>query len=174
MQRIIPVGLGLAVFLLAACVAQLTGTPVPDTLKPEGQHLSERVAAKGVQIYECRTAANTPGGAQWVFVAPEAELIDARGAIAGKHYAGPHWESLDGSKIVGSVKARADVARADAIPWLLLSARSVGGPGRFANVTAVQRIHTVGGVAPTRPCDSSAIGAAERVPYTADYLLYAS
>ncbi len=74
--------------------------------------------------------------AQWAFVAPEAELLDARGAIAGTHYAGPHWESRDGSKIVGSVTARADAPRADAIPWLLLSTRSVGGPGRFANVTA--------------------------------------
>lgn len=172
MERFTAICLGLAVFLLAACAAQLTGSPVPDTLKPEGQRLSERVAATGVQIYECRATANA--AAQWVFVAPEAELIDARGVVTGKHYAGPHWESLDGSKIVGSVKARADAPRPDAIPWLLLSARSVGGPGRFANVTAVQRIHTVGGLAPSRPCDSAALGATERVPYSADYLLYAS
>jgi len=172
MERLTSICLGLAVFLLAACAAQFAGSPVPDTLKPEGQRLSERVAAKGVQIYECRAAANA--AAQWVFVAPEAELIDARGVVTGKHYAGPHWESLDGSKIVGSVKARADAPRADAIPWLLLSARSVGGPGRFANVTAVQRIHTVGGLAPSRPCDQTTLGATERVPYSADYLLYAS
>ena len=172
MERFTAICLGLAVFLLAACVAQLAGSPVPATLKPEGQRLSERVAAKGVQIYECRANANA--AAQWVFVAPEAELIDARGMVTGKHYAGPHWESLDGSKIVGSVKARADAPRADAIPWLLLSARSVGGPGRFANVTAVQRIHTVGGLAPSRTCDSATLGATERVPYSADYLLYAS
>lgn len=172
MERFTAICLGLAVFLLAACVAQLTGSPVPDTLKPEGQRLSERVAAKGVQIYECRATGNA--AAQWVFVAPEAELLDARGVVTGKHYAGPHWESLDGSKVVGSVKARADAPRADAIPWLLLSARSVGGPGRFANVTAVQRIHTVGGLAPSRPCDSATLGATERVPYSADYLLYAS
>ena len=44
------------------------------------------------------------------------------------------------------MKARADAPQASAIPWLLLSAKSVGGPGRFANVTSVQRIHTVGGL----------------------------
>ena len=174
MRRILAIQLALAILLLAACAAQLGGTPLPDTLKPEGQRLTGRVAARGVQIYECRATPNSPGGASWVFVAPDAELFDARGAVAGRHYAGPHWESLDGSRIVGSVKARADAPRADAIPWLLLSARSVGGPGRLANVTAVQRIHTVGGVAPTRPCDGASIGASERVPYTADYLLYAS
>jgi len=174
MERMTPVLLATSVLLLAACAARLTGTPVPAALDPAGQRLSERVAAKGVQIYECRAKPGAPDAAQWVFVAPEAELLDARGSIAGTHYAGPHWESRDGSKIVGSVTARADAPRSDSIPWLLLSTRSVGGPGRFANVTAVQRIHTVGGLAPSRPCDGSMLGVTERVPYTADYLLYAS
>ena len=176
MKRVTSVGLGLAALLLAACAAQPGSEPLPPALNAEGQHLTERVAARGVQIYHCRVPANAAANApaQWVFVAPEAELIDARGVVTGRHYAGPHWESSDGSKILGSVKARADAPRADAIPWLLLSARSVGGPGRFANVTAVQRIHTAGGLAPSRPCDGAAIGATERVPYTADYLLYAS
>jgi hypothetical protein len=174
MERLTPVLLATSLLLLAACAARLTGTPVPAALEPAGQRLTERVAAKGVQVYQCRVAAGAPGGAQWAFVAPEAELLDARGVITGTHYAGPHWEARDGSKIVGSVTARAEAPRADAIPWLLLSTRSVGGPGRFANVTAVQRIHTVGGLAPSRPCDSAAIGSTERVPYTADYLLYAS
>jgi hypothetical protein len=154
--------------VLAAC------TSVPTALKPEGhQRLAERVAARGVQIYECRALPNA-AGAQWAFVAPEAELLDGRGVVTGKHYAGPHWESLDGSKIVGAVKARVDAPQAGAIPWLLLSARSVGGPGRFAGVTSVQRIHTVGGQAPATACDASRLGAIERVPYRADYVLYSS
>jgi len=169
MNRFTPVCLATSMLVLAAC------TGVPATLKPEGpQRLAERVAARGVQIYECRAQPNAAGGAQWAFVAPEAELLDARGAVTGKHYAGPHWESLDGSKIVGAVKARADAPQADAIPWLLLSAKSVGGPGRFANVTSVQRIHTVGGIAPAKACDGSTLGAIERVPYRADYVLYSS
>jgi hypothetical protein len=32
-------------------------------------------------------------------VAPEADLFDARGNRIGRHYAGPHWRSTDGSKI---------------------------------------------------------------------------
>ena len=168
-------------FLLAALVAgcaslQSPGTAVqvPDKLKPGAyESLAMIVPAKGVQIYECRALPNA-AGASWAFVAPEADLLDARGAVTGKHYAGPHWDALDGSKIVGAVKARADAPQATAIPWLLLSAKSVGGQGRFANVTSVQRIHTAGGLAPTKPCDASTLGAIERVPYSADYLFFAS
>lgn len=168
MDRLTPVCLAASMLVLAAC------TGVPATLKPEGQqHATERVAARGVQIYECRALPNA-AGASWVFVAPEAELLDARGNVTGKHYAGPHWEALDGSKVVGAVKARSDAPQAGAIPWLLLSAKSVGGPGRYAGVTSVQRIHTVGGMAPAKPCDSSTLGAVERVPYTADYVLFSS
>ena len=79
--------------MLVACTGPLGSTAVPATLKPEGQRLTERVGARGVQIYECRALPNAAGGAQWVFVAPEAELLDARGAVTGKHYAGPHWEA---------------------------------------------------------------------------------
>jgi hypothetical protein len=169
-----PLCLAAATLTVAACMGSLNGARVPSTLQPEVGRLTDRVAARGVQIYECRAMPNAAGGAHWVFVAPEAELLDARGAITGKHYAGPHWEALDGSKVVGAVKARADAPKADAIPWLLLSAKSVGAPGRFAAVTSVQRIHTVGGMAPAKPCDSSMLGQTERVPYTADYLLFAS
>jgi hypothetical protein len=161
--------LAASVCVLAAC------SGVPATLKPEGQHrLAERLSARGVQIYECRALPNSAAGADWAFVAPEAELLDGRGTVTGKHYAGPHWEALDGSKIVGAVTARADAPQAGAIPWLLLSARSVGSAGRFANVTSVQRIHTMGGTAPGKPCDASTLGAIERVPYRADYLLFSS
>lgn len=168
MDRFTSVGLAASMMVLAAC------TSVPTALEPQGpQRLAERVAARGVQIYECRAQPNA-AGAQWAFVAPEADLLDARGVVTGKHYAGPHWESLDGSKIVGAVKARADAPQAGAIPWLLLNAKSVGGPGRFAGVTSVQRIHTVGGLAPAKPCDASTLGAIERVPYRADYVLFSS
>jgi hypothetical protein len=85
--------------LAAGCASTVQ---VPDNLKPGAKEsLALVVPAKGVQIYECRAS-------QWVFVAPEAELFDAAGKTIGKHYAGPHWESADGSKVVGAVKQRAD------------------------------------------------------------------
>jgi hypothetical protein len=140
---------------------------------PVGERMIDRIAANGVQVYECRAKAGDASGAEWAFVAPEAELRDAQGAGAGKHYAGPHWEALDGSRIVGTVRARAEAPHAGAIPWLLLSTKSVGGEGRFSKVTSVQRVNTLGGSAPVQGCDVSSIGAKQRVPYTADYVLFA-
>jgi hypothetical protein len=173
MDRLTPFCLAAALLVLAACTGPLRNSAVPATLEPAGQRPTERMAARGVQVYQCRAQPNAVGAA-WAFVAPEAELLDARGAVTGKHYAGPIWEAADGSKVVGTVTARADAPQAGAIPWLLLSTRSVGGPGRFADVTSVQRIHTAGGLAPAKTCDPSTLGATERVPYTADYLLFAS
>lgn len=151
-------------FVIPAFVAACAGTvQVPDKLKPANESLSMIVPAKGDQIYECREA-------KWVFVAPEAELFDRAGKKIGRHYAGPHWESADGSRIVGAVKERADAPAAGAIPWLLLSARSVGPEGAFSKVTSIQRVATKGGVAPAGDCSQA--GAKARVPYTADYYFF--
>ena len=152
-----------AIAALAGCASSVS---VPDSLKPAaGESLALVVPAKGDQIYECR-------GAKWAFVAPEAELFDRAGKKIGRHYAGPHWESLDGSRIVGAVKARADAPRAGDIPWLLLSAKSVGAEGAFSKVTSIQRVTTTGGSAPIEPCSQD--GRRLRVPYTADYYFFAA
>ena len=106
---------------------------VPDKLKPgAGESLKMVVPARGVQIYECRAGKDQPRTHEWAFVAPEADLFDVRGNGIGRHYAGPHWESADGSRIVGALKERADAPAASAIPWLLLAAKSVGPEGAFS------------------------------------------
>lgn len=165
--------------MLAACAAGPTSKPlaatvaVPDPLKVAAdESLLAVVAATGVQIYECRAKKDQPTAVEWAFVAPEAELLDEKGQRVGKHYAGPHWESTDGSKIVGAVKARADAPEEDAIPWLLLTTRSAGPAGAFAKVTSIQRVNTQGGMAPKSGCTSASVGRQERVGYTADYLLF--
>jgi hypothetical protein len=133
----------------------------------------ESIAARGKQIYECVADAAAAGGAKWVFVAPKADLYDRTGAAIGSHYRGPHWEAADGSKIVGAMEARADAPQAGAIPWLLLSAKPVGAAeGRFAKVSSVQRINTIGGAIPLKACEKSTVGQTETVPYSADYLMY--
>ena len=130
------------------------------------------VPAKGVQIYECRASTAQPGTYEWAFVAPDAALFDGRGDRIGQHYAGPHWESTDGSKVVAVVKERADAPAPGAIPWLLLTAKSVGPEGSFSKVTSIVRANTVGGVAPRSGCAQAAAGTSARVDYTADYYFY--
>jgi hypothetical protein len=106
-------------------------------------------------------------------VAPEANLKDAGGVLVGRHYAGPTWEANDGSKVVGVVKAKADAPSPHAIQWLMLETHSTGNPGLFSKITAIQRVATVGGIAPETGCGTATIGKQERVPYTAQYAQYA-
>jgi Protein of unknown function (DUF3455) len=164
------------VFLVAGCTSPQRPTSavaVPEKLNPgAGESLAMIVAARGVQIYECRARKDQAGMYEWAFVAPEADLFDARGNRIGRHYAGPHWESTDGSKILGTLKERADAPVADAIPWLLLAAKSVGPDGSFSKVTSIQRVNTVGGVAPTGGCSPATAGTPARINYTADYYFF--
>jgi len=164
------------VSLIGACASPQPPTStvkVPDKLKPgANESVAMIVPARGVQIYECRAKKDQVGGYEWAFVAPEADLFDARGNRIGRHYAGPHWESNDGSKILGTLKERADAPVADAIPWLLLAAKSVGPDGSFSKVTSIQRVNTVGGVAPTGGCSQATAGTPARINYTADYYFF--
>jgi hypothetical protein len=159
--------------LVAACASLQKPAPavnVPDKLKPRAnESLAMIVPAKGVQIYECRAKKDQAGAYEWTFVAPEAELFDTSGNKIGRHYAGPHWESTDGSKVVGTVKERTDAPQVGAIPWLLLITKSVGSQGSFDKITSIQRVNTVGGVEPKTGCSQSTVGTTARIPYTADY-----
>ena len=118
---------------------------------------------------ERRIRSRHTNGPSW---RPEAELFDAHGKRIGRHYAGPHWEATDGSKILGTVKERAEAPVPDAIPWLLLAAKSVGPEGSFSKVTSIQRVNTVGGVAPKAGCTQAQAGTAARIDYTADYYFF--
>ena len=173
--RLAPVA---AAALLAACAGtSLKPTPptvvVPTKLAaPSGETLARTLWADGVQIYECRKAADA-SFPEWVLVGPDAKLADAAGAPMGRHYAGPTWEANDGSKVTGVVTAKVDAPDTRAIPWLLLTTHSVGRTGVFSKVTSIQRVATSGGVAPTTGCGTATIGKQERVPYQAQYAQYA-
>jgi hypothetical protein len=174
-SRIRQLALCLALAALAGCAATTHGplATVPAKLQPgAGETLLMVVPARGVQLYECRARKDAPGF-EWAFVAPEADLYDRQGQRIGRHYAGPHWEALDGSKVVGAVRERADAPVAGAIPWLLLSARASGPGGTFSRVSSIQRVNTVGGNAPQGGCAADSAGRTTRVPYTADYYLFA-
>jgi hypothetical protein len=128
-----------------------------------GNRVAFHVYAEGVQIYQWN-------GTSWIFMAPEAMLFADAGdnGEVGVHYAGPTWESVSGSKVVGTVSDRC-TPDTEAIPWLLLRAVFSDGPGIFHRVTFVQRVNTVGGIAPTDP---GFIGEVREVPYIAEYFFY--
>jgi FtsP/CotA-like multicopper oxidase with cupredoxin domain len=171
------VSFGLALnFALAGCAAvSAVPTPpaVPDALHPPaGQTAFLELHGAGVQIYQCAATAADAATFEWTFRAPEATLSDRSGRVVGRHFAGPTWESTDGSRVVGELKARAPAPRAHAIAWLLLEARSTGGMGLLSPTRSIQRTTTSGGAAPAQPCGAAQARAEARVPYTATYYFY--
>ncbi len=155
---------------LAACVSE--PTLIPDTLDPGPKEtLAMVLPAKGVQIYECR-AKKDASSFEWAFVAPDAELFDARGHLIGRHGAGPYWEASDGSRVVGTLKARAEAPIAGSIPWLLLATKGTGTTGSFSKVTSIQRVNTSGGMPPSSPCTPELLGRKARVDYVATYRFF--
>jgi len=137
---------------------------------PIGHKVQFHVYAIGVQIYSW-TINPTNGAGSWVFQAPEAVLLDADENVVGIHYGGPTWETESGSMVKGT---RVDGVTVDtnAIPWLLLRGHSQEGPGLFDRTTYIQRVNTVGGLAPMAP--GTTPGQSERVPYLAEYYFYRS
>ena len=87
----------------------------------------------------------------------------------GTHYVGPTWEAEDGSKVVAA-KFSDCLPNRGAIPWLRLDAVTSSPQGRFAGITHVQRVNTIGGTAPTTA--GTFVGDEARVPYTAEYYFY--
>ena len=163
-----------AAALAVAAAAPARAASLPSVIAPPAhESLTLSVAARGVEIYECRLAQGG-AGAEWAFVAPEAELYDGNGRRVGRHGAGPSWRFDDGSHVTGRVSARVDAPQARAIPWLLLSAEVREPQGRLAHVRSIRRVNTVGGVAPADGCSTARLGSVRRVPYTADYHFHGS
>jgi hypothetical protein len=184
MRSSVAVTLLLSALGVAACSTTPAIVAVPDSIKAAADEQVVMVTpAKGVQIYECRakagqSAQGQAGAFEWAFVGPEAALYNTTGTQIGRHYGGPTWEANDGSKLVGSVKGRADAPQkagtaAGSIPWLLLPTTASGAKGSFSDISAIQRVNTVGGIAPIATCGAGNVGSAARVPYTADYYMLA-
>ena len=163
---------------VAGCASHqpLAPTDVPAALKvADGQVLTAALHGTGVQIYECRASAQDAKRFAWIYQSPAADLSDRSGKEIGRHYDGPTWEGYDGSKVVGEVVARDNAPNsAAAIQWLLLRSKSNSGKGIFGKTQFIQRLHTIGGIAPTAICDAGHAGQRTRVAYSADYYFYAA
>ncbi len=144
---------------------------IPENLRvPPGNELFLRGLAVGVQIYDCQATVN---GFAWVFRAPQAALFHGNERLIVTHYAGPTWQALDGSRVVGMLVASSPAPNPQSIPWLLLQAASHEGTGTMSGVTYIQRVLTGGGVAPAAErCTAKEVGDEARVEYVAFYYFY--
>ncbi|HXA83771.1 MAG TPA: DUF3455 domain-containing protein [Candidatus Dormibacteraeota bacterium] len=146
---------------------------VPDPIQaPAGEELILVARATGYQIYVCRPDAD--GKPAWTLKAPDAELFDEQGRSIGKHFGGPTWQLTDGSQITGKMSAKVDAPDPRAIPWLLVTVTASSGNGKLSGVTSIQRVNTVGGLAPTASeCTAQSGEVESKSSYSADYYFYA-
>jgi Protein of unknown function (DUF3455) len=146
---------------------------LPATVQvPAGNKVAMETVGVGEITYECRAKANMAGQFEWVFVGPDAKLMDRAGKQVGKYYGPPAtWESMDGSKLTATQLAVAP-AMAGSIPLQLVKANPAMGMGAMSGVTYIQRVATQGGVAPAMACDGMAMGKKEIVKYQADYIFW--
>jgi hypothetical protein len=156
-----------------AAHAAVDAPDVPGEIAVDGPHTPYlRTHAEGVQIYRCDLIAGTY---QWSFVAPSATLFARNDKVLGTHFGGPTWQARDGS----AVRARREdgvTVDPSAIPWLLLevTAAQAGADGdRLVHTTWIQRIDTVGGLAPAaEACHAATASTLAEVPYEADYVFW--
>ncbi len=137
---------------LPAAIAVKGGVPVA------------QVQAAGAQIYVCTK--NSAGALNWKFREPVASLLE-EGKTVGRHFVGPTWEFVDGSRVVGELVSEAPGTTAKDIPWLKLSVKETPKSGLVAGATSILRIDTKGGVF-EGACDSE--GELHSEPYAATYI----
>jgi uncharacterized protein DUF3455 len=170
----------------------VTPPPVPGTLQvPEGNEAFLIGHAFGSQDYVCAASGS---GVAFVLTTPEAVLFDNPARRVINHFFSPNpveggtiratWQSTRNSSVFWGKLVHAatfatdpDFVAQDAIAWLLLSQAGVlegsGNGDNLAAATFVQRVNTVGGLAPSIGCNAPAdIGNTAFVPYEADYVFY--
>ena len=170
----------------------VTPPSVPDRLKVlDGSEPYLIGHAFGTQDYVC---AASGAGVAFVLTTPEAVLFDTPARRVINHFFSPNpveggairatWQSTrDSSVFWGKLEKSAtfisdpEFVSQDAIAWLLLSQagvlEGVGGGNKLSVASFVQRINTVGGLAPATGCSSpDDLGHKAFVPYEADYVFY--
>ena len=178
-----------------ACAVPASAAPadatLPATLVPEGATPYLRTHALGTQNYVCVA---TGAGLAWRFAGPQATLFVSLFGFeqqVATHFLSPNpdeaglaratWQaSFDSSRVWARATQTVDdpaVIGAGNIPWLLLqragSRRGPAGGSLLSQATWVQRIRTVGGVAPATGCSQSTdVGALALVPYSTDYVFF--
>lgn len=139
---------------------------------PAGQRVAMETVGAGDITYECRAKKDMPSDFEWVFVGPDAKLMDRAGKTIGRYFGPPAtWESNDGSKVTATQVAVAP-AGAGNIPLQLVKANPAMGMGAMQGITYIQRVATQGGVAPAMACAAGNAGQKQVVKYQADYILW--
>ena len=164
---------------------RVSAPDVPANLVVEAGHRAFFMAhALGTQNYMCLPGTS---GLAWTPIGPQATLFDDDGKQVATHFlslnpvesgvARATWQHSRDTSATWALAIQPSTdpkyVQPGAIPWLLL--RVVGAQegttgDRLAKTTFIQRVNTVGGMAPSTPCVTT--GARAFVFYEADYVFY--
>lgn len=163
------------VLSLAACASapmMFSQDGMPANVQvPAGNKVVLETVGVGTITYECR-AKKDIAGFEWVFVGPEAKLMDRAGKQIGRYFGPPAtWQSNDGSMLTGAQVAVSPASPGN-IPLQLVKANPAIGAGAMQGLTFIQRVATKGGVAPAAACDAASMGSKQIVNYQADYIFW--
>lgn len=186
--------LALALALPVAAFAQHGGRiqvpQVPSNLiVDDGNVPFLQTRAYGTQNYVCLPS---PTGVAWKLFGPQATLYPPSAPMQiATHFLSPNpveqglpratWQHAhDGSSVWAKMiqpSTDPNYVAAGAIPWLKLevvgTADGPVGGSLLAQTTFIQRVNTLGGIAPSTGCSTTAqLGAIALVPYETDYFFY--
>jgi Protein of unknown function (DUF3455) len=188
MNRIIALGTLTTLALASSAHAQtITPPTVPQEIEVSAPSQVFLLGhAVGTQNYACQPVASI-GRVGWVLFTPQATLFGDLDEQLTTHFFSPNpvedgivratWQDSQDTSTVWGRATGSVVVAADAIPWLRVqtTGTQVGPTGgtTLAVTTFIQRVNTVGGLAPTTGCDvPTDLGKKAFVPYTADYFFY--
>jgi hypothetical protein len=191
-------GLLVSTGVQAAQPDEITPPSVPGDIKVEVGNVPFLVGhGVGTQNYVCATSTASVSGFAFSLFTPQATLFDDAGEQLITHFFSPNgdphalppeagtirvtWEdSRDSSRVWAALvrqSTEAPFVQKDAVAWLLLQTKGVAagpdGGDRLTKVTFIQRVNTVGGLAPADGCSTfEDLGRRAFVPYSADYFFY--
>ena len=159
--------------------------------------------AVGTQDYICVPCPNpttsmcpNASGFAWILFTPQATLFTDNDKQVITHFFSPNpfenntnagvmadgtiratWQDSRDTSTVWAMAIAASFVEPGALPWLLLDVVGAQdgptGGHRLTSTTFIQRLNTVGGIAPSTGCaQATDVGKRASVPYTADYLFY--
>ncbi len=173
----------------AARADHVTPPPVPTAVQvPGGNNAFLEGHAVGTQNYICLPSAT---GFAWTLFGPQATLFNAEKKQIITHFLSPNpfetgapratWQHSRDTSAVWAVmtgfSSDPQFVAPGAIPWFLLQVVGAqDGPtegDKLTETTFIQRLNTVGGIAPATGCVMSTdVGKKVLVPYAADYFFY--
>ncbi|MFP6560933.1 DUF3455 domain-containing protein [Paraburkholderia sp. B3] len=181
-----PLAFVLGVGSLGGCATSahtpaLTNATLPGELRTDpDQTLDQVLVTRGDETWRCErddtdapgSATATGGGLRWTQEGSAGTLVDRARQNVGTVLPGGYFVAYDGSFVKVQVERQSQVD-ANTLTWARYDARRDGsspGSGRFARISSIERIDTVGGLPPEPYCRHE--GLRLLVPYSATYLLY--